>query len=75
MAKEKGGCALDVLVEANPELAEGLTPHEDMTIFINICKGVHGVGGCEECFNFKGGACGFLHAAGLSCKHGEKAEA
>lgn len=75
MAKDREGCALDALVDDHAELADGLTPHEDMTIFINICKGVHGVGGCDECFNFKGGKCGFLRAAGLSRKHAESVEA
>ena len=64
-----------MLVEDHAELADGLTPHEDMTIFIHICKGVHGVGGCDECFNYKGGRCGFLRAAGMSCKDREMAVA
>jgi len=68
MAKDHEGCALDVLVEDHNELAGGLTPHEDMRIFINICKGVHGVGGCEDCFNYRGGRCGFLRAAGIAAK-------
>jgi len=71
MARQRSGCALDALVGE----ADDVTPHEDMRIFVNICKGVHGVGACEECANFKDGQCGFLVAAGLSVRHGGRAEA
>ena len=66
---------MDVLMEDSTCMADGLTPHEDMRIFINICKGVHDVLECQDCSNFKGGQCGFLRATKISCKHTEGAEA
>lgn len=70
---KKHDCALDVLVD--PANGEDGTPHEDLRIFINICKGVHGVGACEECFNHRGGKCGFLRAADIASNRTDVAEA